>query len=125
MSLTGAAMGCGAVVVLQELNMTARVCDHVGALKAGRLVTQSSTADLMRPGVLAKICGCPCTCCGAMTAGRLPFRPDARNAAAARSEPTVPPPKSGDRGRDRTEPEYKLRYMQDMEGRFSGRSRHG
>lgn len=53
------AQGRSAVIVLHEVNMTARFCDHVVALKGGRLVMQGTTADLMRPEVLAAIYGLP------------------------------------------------------------------
>ncbi|MDS9469142.1 ATP-binding cassette domain-containing protein [Paracoccus sp. MBLB3053] len=48
-----------AVVVLHEVNMAARFCDHVIALKGGRLAMQGSPDELMRPDVLAKIYGLP------------------------------------------------------------------
>ena len=53
------AQGRSAVIVLHEVNMTARFCDHVVALKGGRLVMQGTTAELMRPEVLAAIYGLP------------------------------------------------------------------
>ena len=53
------AQGRSAVIVLHEVNMTARFCDHVVALKGGRLVMQGTTAALMRPEVLAEIYGLP------------------------------------------------------------------
>ncbi|WP_134680331.1 ABC transporter ATP-binding protein [Paracoccus ravus] len=48
-----------AVVVLHEVNMAARFCDHVVALKGGRLALQGSPADLMRPEALAQVYGLP------------------------------------------------------------------
>ncbi|MFC0201213.1 ABC transporter ATP-binding protein [Paracoccus rhizosphaerae] len=53
------AQGRSAVIVLHEVNMAARFCDHVVALKAGRLVLQGSPADLMRPAALQAIYGLP------------------------------------------------------------------
>lgn len=53
------AQGRSAVIVLHEVNMTARFCDHVVALRGGRLVMQGTTAALMRPEVLAEIYGLP------------------------------------------------------------------
>lgn len=52
-------MGRSAVIVLHEVNMAARFCDHVVALKGGRLVLQGSPADLMQPAVLERIYGLP------------------------------------------------------------------
>lgn len=48
-----------AIVVLHEVNMAARFCDHVVAMKAGRLAMQGTPADLMRPEVLGQIYGLP------------------------------------------------------------------
>ena len=48
-----------AVIVLHEVNMAARFCDHVVALKGGRLAMQGSPADLMRPATLQDIYGLP------------------------------------------------------------------
>jgi len=48
-----------AVIVLHEVNMAARFCDHVVALKGGRLAMQGGTGDLMRPEALAAIYGLP------------------------------------------------------------------
>lgn len=52
-------MGRSAVIVLHEVNMAARFCDHVVALKGGMLVLQGSPADLMQPAVLERIYGLP------------------------------------------------------------------
>lgn len=51
--------GRSAVIVLHEVNMAARFCDHVVALKGGRLVLQGGPADLMQPAVLNDIYGLP------------------------------------------------------------------
>ena len=48
-----------AIIVLHDVNMTARFCDHVVALKSGRLVMEGSTSDLMRPEMLQKIYDLP------------------------------------------------------------------
>lgn len=51
--------GRSAVIVLHEVNMAARFCDHVVALKGGRLALQGGPADLMQPPVLERIYGLP------------------------------------------------------------------
>ena len=51
--------GRSAVVVLHEVNMAARFCDHVVALKEGRLVLQGGPVDLMQPLPLEQIYGLP------------------------------------------------------------------
>jgi iron-chelate-transporting ATPase len=51
--------GRSAVIVLHEVNMAARFCDHVVALKQGRLAMQGSPAELMRPETLNEIYGLP------------------------------------------------------------------
>lgn len=48
-----------AIVVLHDVNMAARFCDHIVALKGGRLAMQGTPGDLMRPEVLAAIYGLP------------------------------------------------------------------
>lgn len=53
------AQGRSAVIVLHEVNMAARFCDHVVALKGGRLIWQGSPAGLMQPGTLHQIYGLP------------------------------------------------------------------
>ncbi|WP_265500871.1 ABC transporter ATP-binding protein [Paracoccus beibuensis] len=53
------AQGRSAVIVLHEVNMAARFCDHVVALKGGRLVMQGGPAGLMRPDALHAIYGLP------------------------------------------------------------------
>lgn len=51
--------GRSAVIVLHEVNMAARFCDHVVAIKRGRLAMQGSPSDLMRPEALQNIYGLP------------------------------------------------------------------
>ncbi|MFC3170090.1 ABC transporter ATP-binding protein [Paracoccus fontiphilus] len=51
--------GRSAVIVLHEVNMAARFCDHVVALKGGRLALQGGPSDLMRPEALKHIYGLP------------------------------------------------------------------
>lgn len=51
--------GRSAVIVLHEVNMAARFCDHIVALKGGRLALQGGPADLMRAPALMKIYGLP------------------------------------------------------------------
>ena len=51
--------GLTAVIVLHEVNMAARFCDHIVALKGGRLARQGTPADLMRPEALQAIYGLP------------------------------------------------------------------
>lgn len=48
-----------AVIVLHDVNMAARFCDHIVALKAGRLVMQGSPAELIRTEALYRIYGLP------------------------------------------------------------------
>lgn len=51
--------GRSPVIVLHDVNMAARFCDHVVALRGGRLAMQGTPADLMRPETLAAIYGLP------------------------------------------------------------------
>ena len=48
-----------AVIVLHDVNMAARFCDHIVALKRGRLAMQGSPAELIRPDALHAIYGLP------------------------------------------------------------------
>ncbi|MTH77132.1 ABC transporter ATP-binding protein [Paracoccus aestuariivivens] len=48
-----------AIVVLHEVNMAARFCDHIVALKGGKLILQGTPSDLMTPEALARIYGLP------------------------------------------------------------------
>ena len=45
------------VMVLHDINMAARFCDHVYALKAGRLVAEGVPATIMTPAMLGMIYG--------------------------------------------------------------------
>lgn len=51
--------GLSAVVVLHDLNMAARYCDHVVALGGGRLLLDGPIAELMTPAALLGIYGLP------------------------------------------------------------------
>ena len=51
--------GLSAVIVLHDVNMAARFCDRVVALKSGRLILQGPIADLMTPEALARVYGLP------------------------------------------------------------------
>lgn len=53
--------GRSAVIVLHEVNMAARYCDHVIALRQGTVVMEGPPADLMRPDTLREIYGLPMT----------------------------------------------------------------
>lgn len=48
-----------AVIVLHEVNMAARFCDHIIALRGGQVAMTGSPAELMRPGTLQAIYGLP------------------------------------------------------------------
>lgn len=54
-----ASAGRSVILVLHDVNMAARYCDHVVALKSGRLIFQGSPADLMTPARLDAIYGLP------------------------------------------------------------------
>lgn len=45
------------IVVLHDINMAARYCDEIVALKAGRLIAQGPVASIMDPAVLKAIFG--------------------------------------------------------------------
>ena len=49
----------GVIVVLHDINMAARYCDHLVALHSGRLLLQGSPAELMNPEHLQAIYGLP------------------------------------------------------------------
>ena len=49
--------GAGVIVVLHEINMAARFCDEIVALKDGRLVARGTPAEIMNAGTLAAIYG--------------------------------------------------------------------
>lgn len=44
-----------AVIVLHDVNMAARYCDHIVALKGGRVALQGTPDDLMTPAALHDI----------------------------------------------------------------------
>jgi iron complex transport system ATP-binding protein len=50
-------LNLGVIVVLHEINMAARYCDHLVALHSGRLLTQGAPADLMNSETLGAIYG--------------------------------------------------------------------
>lgn len=52
-------LGLGVLVVLHDINMAARYCDHLIALHGGRLLAQGSPAELMRGDTLEDIYGIP------------------------------------------------------------------
>ncbi|WP_052195046.1 ATP-binding cassette domain-containing protein [Aureimonas altamirensis] len=49
--------GLGVVVVLHDVNMAARFCDEILALKQGRLIARGSPQAIMTPGELQRIYG--------------------------------------------------------------------
>lgn len=51
--------GIGAVVVLHDVNMAARFCDEIVALRDGRVVARGAPAAIMTPDTLAAIYGIP------------------------------------------------------------------
>ncbi|MFT4063674.1 ATP-binding cassette domain-containing protein [Paraburkholderia sp.] len=51
--------GLSVVVVLHDINMAARFCDDLIALKGGRLLTNGPSAELIRPDTLEDIYGIP------------------------------------------------------------------
>lgn len=51
--------GLSVVVVLHDINMAARFCDDLVALKGGRPLMNGPAADLMRPDTLEEIYGIP------------------------------------------------------------------
>lgn len=50
-------LGLGVVVVLHDINMAARYCDHLVALHSGGLLAQGSPAELLRSDTLEYIYG--------------------------------------------------------------------
>jgi len=52
-------LGLGVVVVLHDVNMAARYCDHLIALHGGRLLAQGSPAELLKSDTLQAIYGIP------------------------------------------------------------------
>lgn len=53
------ARGLGAIVVLHDVNMAARLCDEIVALKRGRLIANGPPAAIMTPARLAEIYDLP------------------------------------------------------------------
>jgi ferric hydroxamate transport system ATP-binding protein len=51
--------GLGVVVVLHDVNMAARFCDDLLALKGGRLLASGTPAELMHAETLGAIYGIP------------------------------------------------------------------
>ena len=49
--------GLGVVVVLHDVNMAARFCDEILALKQGKLIARGSPEAIMTPGELQRIYG--------------------------------------------------------------------
>ena len=56
---TPPAEGMSAVVVLHDINMAARYCDHVVALTGGQLLLKGPIQTLMQPAALSRIYGLP------------------------------------------------------------------
>ena len=52
-------LGLGVVVVLHDVNLAARYCDHLIALHGGRLLAQGSPAELLKSDTLQAIYGIP------------------------------------------------------------------
>jgi iron complex transport system ATP-binding protein len=52
-------LGLGVMVVLHDVNMAARYCDHLIALHGGKLLAQGSPAELLRSETLEAIYGIP------------------------------------------------------------------
>jgi len=53
------ARGMGAVIILHDINMAARFCDEVIALREGRLLLQVSAGEILQPAHLQRIYGVP------------------------------------------------------------------
>ncbi|WP_237929860.1 Fe3+-hydroxamate ABC transporter ATP-binding protein FhuC [Buttiauxella sp. S19-1] len=51
--------GLTVIAVLHDINMAARYCDHLVALRGGEMIAQGSPADLMQSATLEKIYGIP------------------------------------------------------------------
>jgi iron-chelate-transporting ATPase len=52
-------LGVGVIIVLHDINMAARYCDHLVALHSGRLLAQGAPFELMNPTTLSDIYGLP------------------------------------------------------------------
>lgn len=51
--------GLTVIAVLHDINMAARYCDYLVALRQGRLIAQGASGELMRPEVLEAVYGIP------------------------------------------------------------------
>lgn len=49
--------GLGVVVVLHDVNMAARCCDEIVALRVGRMVARGTPAEILEPAMLDRIYG--------------------------------------------------------------------
>lgn len=52
-------LGVGVIIVLHDINMAARYCDHLVALHSGRVLAQGAPFELMKPATLGDIYGLP------------------------------------------------------------------
>ena len=52
-------LGLGVVIVLHDVNMAARYCDHLVALHGGRVLTRGTPTELMEEATLEAIYGIP------------------------------------------------------------------
>lgn len=52
-------LGLGVIIVLHDINMAARYCDHLVALHGGRVLEQGSPAEMMDTDTLEAIYGLP------------------------------------------------------------------
>ena len=52
-------LGLGVVIVLHDVNLAARYCDHLIALQGGRVLTRGTPAELMNAATLEAIYGIP------------------------------------------------------------------
>lgn len=50
-------LGLGVIIVLHDINMVARFCDHIVALRHGRLLAEGAPADMMHRATLESIYG--------------------------------------------------------------------
>lgn len=55
----GRERGAAVVVVLHDINLAARICDDIVALRDGRVIAHSAAHDIMQPDTLAAIYGVP------------------------------------------------------------------
>ena len=51
--------GLTVIAVLHDINMAARYCDHLVALRAGEVIAQGTPADIMHGDVLERIYNIP------------------------------------------------------------------